>query len=83
MLKTENKLTLHIPICRYSKTMNKFSKIQNKTLELKFWMLCLMIKNEADLTLPSSETHEEISTRRQIQPLKQCGFSDLRKKNVP
>jgi len=47
MLETGNKFTLHVPICRYSQTTNKFSKIQNKTLELKFWMLCLMIKNEA------------------------------------
>jgi len=46
-LKTGNKFTLHVPICRYSQTTNKLSKIQNKTLELKFWMLCLMIKNEA------------------------------------
>jgi hypothetical protein len=39
-------------------------------------MVCLLIKYEADLTLPSSETQDEISTRRQrrIQPLKTMWF---------
>jgi hypothetical protein len=54
MIETGNILTMHIPICRHSKTMNKPTKIKYKTLEVEF--CCLMIKMRLDLTLPSSET---------------------------